>query len=252
MPKINVYLPDDLADAVREAGLPVSAICQRALEGAVRRVSAIREAALARAPDDSDPIGSQSRFTDRARTVARLAFERARSEDAPGVGTEHLLGGILGEGGNLAIRLLAALEIAPEQVERELARNRPATEPGTELGEARGFTASAASALELAVAEALSLGHNYVGCEHLLLGLIAEPDGIAGHVLRALGAEQRLARRAVMAALAGVVHLRSQDVEQKRAGAEVLSNAIRAQLQPIVDRLARVEAQLGLGQEHPG
>jgi ATP-dependent Clp protease ATP-binding subunit ClpA len=60
----------------------------------------------------------------------------------------------------------------------------------------------------LAVTEATSLGHNYIGCEHRLLGLVAEPDGIAGQVLRALGADPRLVRRAVTAALAGYVHLR--------------------------------------------
>jgi len=72
------------------------------------------------------------------------------------------------------------------------------------------------------------MGHNYIGCEHLLLGLIAEPDGTAGQVLRALGAEHRLTRRAVTAALAGYVHLRAQTQGEsqgphRRAGAAAVS-----------------------------
>ena len=65
------------------------------------------------------------------------------------------------------------------------------------------MSGTAANALELTVVEALSLGHNYVGCEHLLLGLVAEPDGTAGQVLRGLGAEQRTVRQVVSAASPG-------------------------------------------------
>src|SRR5689334_2766776 len=78
MPKINVYLPDELAEAVKEAGLPVSAICQRALEQAVRRVTAIRETSLA----DLSSADLEERFpllTGRTRTVLGLAVERASS-----------------------------------------------------------------------------------------------------------------------------------------------------------------------------
>jgi post-segregation antitoxin (ccd killing protein) len=244
MPKINVYLPDDLADAVKEANIPVSAVCQRALELAVRRVTAMREAASQVGHADDDPLGdNQARFTDRARTVVRLAFDRAKLENAPGVGTEHLLAGILAEGDNLAVRVLGALEITPDRIERELARQQ-----STETGQARGFTAAAAQAMSSSVAESLTIGHNYVGTEHVLLGLIAEPDGVAGHVLRALGAEPRLARRAVAAALAGYVHLQAQGAGNTptRAGAELVAESVRTELRPIIDRLARVEQHLGL------
>ncbi|WP_182886741.1 Clp protease N-terminal domain-containing protein [Microbispora sp. H10885] len=231
MPKINVYLPDDLAEAVKEASLPVSAICQRALEQAVRRVTAIRESILGDLEIDDPRL---SHFTPRTRAVFRLALERARGEGAPGVGTEHLLAAMLAEGTNLALHVLRAMEIEPALVERDLAARHPAVRSGAgqagesapEAGEepareegvepAAGsgrFDALAANALELAVAEAQSLGHNYIGCEHLLLGLAAEPEGIAGEVLRARGAEPRLTRRTVVAALAGYVHLRAQAQE---------------------------------------
>ncbi|TDB94418.1 hypothetical protein E1267_42800 [Nonomuraea longispora] len=95
----------------------------------------------------------------------------------------------------------------------------------------------------------------YVGCEHLLLGLVAEPDGVAGQVLRGLGAEPRLARRAVVAALAGYVHLRGeaqQGTPAAQAGQTAgesavqarLTAAIRQELQPFVQRLERLEERL--------
>jgi ATP-dependent Clp protease ATP-binding subunit ClpC len=291
MPKINVYVPDELAEAIKESGIPVSAVCQRALETAVRRVTAIREAVIT----PSTGLSASNRlthFTDRARDVMKLAVARARSQSAAEVGTEHLLHGLLAEGGNLALHVLSAMEIEPEQVGRELERHesaaagrtaaagpapdsaaqRPASvEAGVEDGGAEDggagadpgpaaldegalrFGGHAAAALELAVTEATSLGHNYVGCEHLLLGLVAEPDGAGGRILRSLGAELRLTRRAVSAAIAGYVHLRAQQGSGAPPAAEPadpmskLSELIDRQLQPVVQRLERIERNLHFG-----
>ncbi|MEE6257411.1 Clp protease N-terminal domain-containing protein [Plantactinospora sonchi] len=282
MPKINVYLPDELAEAVRASGVPVSAVCQRALEQAVRRVTAIRETALVDL-DDADLAARLPRFTERARVTVKLAVERARADGTPGVGTGHLLGGLLAEGGNLALHVLRVEEIEPERVGQALA-GRTTAEPGLDPGTSPHFTSPAANALELAVTEATAFGHNYVGCEHLLLGLIGEPEGTAGQVLRSLGAELRLTRRAVAAALAGYVHLRAQTGQSTApagetatataaasaagaptvagaapsagpgAGAAVgpaqvagmLAAAIRQELQPVVARLERLERRAGL------
>ncbi|MFI5907439.1 Clp protease N-terminal domain-containing protein [Dactylosporangium sp. NPDC051541] len=230
MPKINVYLPEELAEAVKATGVPVSAICQRALEQAVRRVTAIRETVLGEL-DDHALAARLPHLTGRVRTVLRLAAEKASgkaatnattkepteaarkaatkdnsSEEtgtATAVGTGHLLTGMLDEGGNLALHVLRAIDIDPARIPSVL-------KAGPEAGPAGQFSAPAAAALELAVTEATALGHNYVGCEHLLLGLVAEPDGAAGQALRSLGAELRLTRRAVTAALAGYVHLQAQ------------------------------------------
>jgi len=84
MPKINVYLPDDLADAVRDAGLPVSAICQRALEFAVRRITAIRQTVLSAISDEE--LGTQlTSFTARAVTVLKLARDAGGGRDRKSV-----------------------------------------------------------------------------------------------------------------------------------------------------------------------
>ncbi|MEO3869284.1 Clp protease N-terminal domain-containing protein [Nonomuraea sp. B12E4] len=294
MPKINVYLPDELAEAVKQAGVPVSAVCQRALEQAVRRVTAIRETVLTDLDLDT-PTGALTYLTARTRTVLKLAAEQARAEGATAIGTAHLLGGLLSEGTNLALHVLRAMDINSEQVKRDLTHQstpppETAADEATTGGEATAgadtadadmadadmadqppagaatqrarqgsFSSTAANALEFAVTEATSLGHNYVGCEHLLLGLVAEPDGTAGQVLRALGAEPRLTRRAVTAALAGYVHLRAQAQQGELATqapaqgpgptqdrAAMLTAAIRGELQPLVQRLERLEQHVGL------
>ena len=122
MPKINVYLPDDLADAVRDTGVPVSAICQRALEQAVRRVGAIRQMALG---DLDDLPARLPQFTARAVTSVQLAAGRAREAGAGNVTSADLLHGMLTEGANLALQVLAALDIDPGSL---------ALPAGTELG----------------------------------------------------------------------------------------------------------------------
>jgi ATP-dependent Clp protease ATP-binding subunit ClpC len=229
MPKINVYLPDDLADAVRESGLPVSAICQRALEHAVRRVTAIRQAVLTDLTD-ADLAARLPAFTARAVTVLSLARDAGR----PHIGTGHLLNGLIGEGANLALAVLRSMEIDPARL----------VVPETALGETDepgegGFSAAASNALELTVAESTALGHNYVGCEHLLIGLAAEPDGAAGRALRAAGADAKAVRRAVTAALAGY---------QRGTATTPQSSAITSLLQqalaPLIRRIEAVEARL--------
>lgn len=275
MPKINVYLPDDLAEAVKDIGVPVSAICQRALETAVRRVTAIRQATLSGVNLD-DPAGRMSHFTKRSRAAVGLALQASREQGQSYVGTEHLLAGILAEGGNLAIEVLRAMEIEPETVRQALTRealttaaegvareNGPASaathqEGAGGEGQAPRFSGPAANALELAVTEAIGLGHNYVGCEHLLLGLISEEEGAGGRVLRSLGAEYRPTRRAVSAALLGYSYVQAQKQDQPGGAAgsasgaspgaaalKMLAEAVRREMQPFIERLDRLEQRLG-------
>jgi ATP-dependent Clp protease ATP-binding subunit ClpC len=210
MPKINVYLPDELASAVREAQVPVSAICQAALERAVRDVTAARGSDVA--PDESAAgRGLFGIFTGRARQVVVLAEQAAREIPHNYVGTEHLLLGILDEGGNLAIKVLQSLDIEIADLRAELVASMG---PPTEAP--RGhvpFTPIAKRVLELTATASLSLGHNYVGSEHILLGLIEAEDGLASRVLRRMGVELRTTRRAVTTALSGFVHARQNETK---------------------------------------
>lgn len=232
MPKVNVYLPDDLAESVKETGLPVSAICQRALEQSVKRVTAIR---AVRDLTGTDPTAALTSFTQRAKDVLKLAITAAATRGATEVGTRDLLHGMLEEGQNLGVRILGTVEIDPAAVLREL-RTDPAPEPV----EVSSMGATAANALELTVVEALTLGHNYVGCEHLLLGLLAEPDGTAGRLLRGRGVETRQLRQVISAALAGYVHL------QAKQGGTALTAALGTALEPVLRRLDRLEENAGL------
>ena len=270
VPKINVYLPDDLADAVKEMGVPVSAICQRALEASVRRVTAIRQATLGEVHAD-DPAGRMAHFTARARSAVGLAVLSARASGSATVGTEHLLAGLLAEGTNLALTVLTSMEIEPAAVRQALvaagvtvatqedaAAAGAAEAAGASAGALR-FSGPAANALELAVTEAVGLGHNYIGCEHLLLGLATETEGTGGAGLRHLGADSRPVRRAIFAALAGYTAISATKQAQAAAagpanqlapggGAQMLTmlrEAVRRELEPLAERLGRLEERLG-------
>jgi ATP-dependent Clp protease ATP-binding subunit ClpC len=232
MPKVNVYLPDDLAAAVRDAQLPVSAVCQAALERAVR------EAHVWRGSDDvveREPAnGPFARFTPRARAAVACGQQAAREAHYAYVGTEHLLLGILDEGSNLALNVLAVVDLDTDDVRAELVASL--LPPNTDIPDDPPFTALAKKSLKRATDEAAGLGHTYVGCEHLLLGLLATEDGLASVVLRRMGMELRTARRAVGTALAGVAQ--GRDALAGRATPR------QATLTEILHRLEAIERRL--------
>jgi ATP-dependent Clp protease ATP-binding subunit ClpA len=203
MPKVNVYLPDELAAAVKETQIPVSAVCQAALERAVRDVTAARNAEDV-PPYELPGVGMYGRFTPRARKVMSLAQDAARSAKHSHVGTEHVLIGILDEGGNLAVKVLADLDVEADDLRAELQASMGPATKGKSKGKAGGhlpFTPLSKRALEQTAKEALRLGHNYVGSEHLLLGLLATEEGVASKVLRRMGIELHTTRQAVVMAL---------------------------------------------------
>jgi ATP-dependent Clp protease ATP-binding subunit ClpC len=235
MPKINVYLPDELAAAVRDAQLPVSSICQAALERAVRDVSSLRGADQP-PTDDQAALGIFGRFTPRAREALAIAERTARERPHNYVGTEHMLLGILDEQQNLGVKVLQALDIEPADLRVEVvAALGPATQPVAEG--AVPFTALAKSALEQTGKEAFGLGHNYIGCEHLLLGVLAVEDGVGSQVLRRMGVELRTTRRAVVSALSGFVHA-------QQAAASRPPEAKADGLDEILARLDAIERRL--------
>jgi ATP-dependent Clp protease ATP-binding subunit ClpA len=243
MPKINVYLADDLAEAVKDAAVPVSAVCQRALEQAVRRVTAIREITAGRGQANMLPDLPVVSFTKRAMSALESAQASARAEGLAEFGTGQLLRALLVHG-RMAVEVLTALEITPHQIRAALDKRGPA---GTEAGGAGTepvMSSQLAAVVELAANESSGLGNGYVGSEHLLLGLIGEPDGVAGSVLRSLGADPRVTRRTVAAALAGWSAHAQRAAENSAAAAQAadqMSAAIRAELEPVLARLDRLE-----------
>jgi ATP-dependent Clp protease ATP-binding subunit ClpC len=181
MPKVNVYLPDDLAAAVRDSGVPLSAVCQRALEQAVRDVRAARE------NKGLISMATLERFTNRARTVMRLSKEYARQAGRE-VSAEDLLLALIVEGEGVAAKALTSLGLTVEVV---------AAACDGRAGQGDGDLISG-----LALREALKLGHNYIGTEHLLLGLIA--SATASDLIAKLGLTASGVRSEVITILTGM------------------------------------------------
>jgi ATP-dependent Clp protease ATP-binding subunit ClpC len=199
------------------------------------------------------------RFTERARRVIVLAQEEARVLQHNYIGTEHLLLGLVADGQGIAAQALEAmdisLEVVREQVELVV---RPGQKP---LSGHIPFTPRAKKVLELALREALQLGDNYIGTEHILLGMLAEGDGVAAQVLTGLGVQPSVLRIQVISLSPG----RSpREVEVSgpgltgggslagrrrvaQAGPFPLPRlAIEARLQELSARLDTIEAHLGI------
>jgi ATP-dependent Clp protease ATP-binding subunit ClpA len=141
------------------------------------------------------------RFTERARQVVVLAQEEARTLKHDYVGTEHLLLGLLREEHGLAARALESLDITVERVRAQVVQIVGAGEELT--ADQIPFTPRAKQVLELALREAMNLGHNYIGTEHILLGLIREDEDIAVGILLDFGAGSETIRDAVIGMLSG-------------------------------------------------
>ncbi len=169
------------------------------------------------------------RFTDRARRVVVLAQEEARMLNHNHIGTEHILLGLIHEGNGVGAKALESLGIS-----LEAARHRIEELVGQGGSAPIGhipFTPRAKKVLELSLREALELGHNYIGTEHILLGLIRVGDGVAAQVLDELGADASRLRQEV-------IHLLSGEVEGVPEG--VTENAPEPAPQPRCPRCRRL------------
>jgi ATP-dependent Clp protease ATP-binding subunit ClpA len=190
------------------------------------------------------------RFTDRARRVVVVAQEESGKLGHNYIGTEHILLGILGTGGD-AVSVLESLGISPAAVRQQVEETI-----GRGSHEASGhspFTPRAKKVLEFSLREALQLGHNYIGTEHILLGLLREGEGVAARVLAQLGAELDRTREQVSEQLQG------QPGAEPGAYARPLRrpepagglDAIRDRLDAITAQLTSIVTKLGIGGE-PG
>ncbi len=188
------------------------------------------------------------RFTDRARRVVVLAQEEARMLNHNYIGTEHILLGLIHEGEGVAAKALESLGISLEavrsQVEEIIGQGQAA--PTGHIP----FTPRAKKVLELSLREALQLGHNYIGTEHILLGLIREGEGVAAQVLQKLGADLNRVRQQVIQLLQGYAGKgEGPPGEQAPQGSMVLdqfgrnltANAREGKLDPVIGREKEIE-----------
>src|SRR5216684_7441739 len=188
------------------------------------------------------------RFTDRARRVVVLAQEEARMLGHTYIGTEHILLGLIHEGEGVAAKALESLGISQQAVRQQV---EEIIGPGQQAPSGHiPFTPRAKKVLELALREALQLGHNYIGTEHILLGLIREGEGVAAQVLQKLGADLNRVRQQVIQLLSGYTgNGESQPGEQNPQGAMVLDQfgrnltqlARENKLDPVIGREKEIE-----------
>src|SRR5881392_444200 len=152
-------------------------------------------------PDRKEGTQVFERFTERARQVVVLAQDEARALKHNYIGTEHILLGLLREEEGLAARVLESLDITVEEVRAQVAR---IVGQGDEVTTGQiPFTPRAKKVLELALREALSLGHNYIGTEHILLGLVRENEGVAARILLDFDADAEKIRNEIIRMLSG-------------------------------------------------
>ncbi|MBM3250012.1 MAG: ATP-dependent Clp protease ATP-binding subunit [Candidatus Omnitrophica bacterium] len=188
-----------------------------------------------------------NRFTERARKVIILAKEEARRFNHDYIGTEHILLGLVREGEGVAAAVLQKMGVSLENIRLEIEK---LVQPGptTQIIGDIPFTPRAKKALELAAEEARSLGHNYIGTEHLLLGLIREGEGIASQVLLNLGLDLNTVRNEVMEILGSALPGMGGAAQQKTKtpaldafGRDLTLLAKENKLDPVIDRIQEIE-----------
>jgi ATP-dependent Clp protease ATP-binding subunit ClpC len=177
------------------------------------------------------------RFTERARQVVVLAQEEARTLKHNYIGTEHILLGLLREEEGLAARVLESLDITVERVRAQVVR---IVGSGEEVTSGQiPFTPRAKKVLELALREALSLGHNYIGTEHILLGLVRENEGVAARILLDFDADSEKIRNEVIRMLSGPGGRRQGQSGGAAAGAGAGSSGEGKKSSKLLDQFGR-------------
>jgi ATP-dependent Clp protease ATP-binding subunit ClpC len=185
------------------------------------------------------------RFTDRARRVVVLAQEEARMLNHNYIGTEHILLGLVHEGDGVAAKAMAAMEISLEKVRQQVEEiiGRGAQAPSGHIP----FTPRAKRVLELSLRESLQLGHNYIGTEHILLGLIREGEGVAAQVLVRLGADlNRVRQQVIQLVHGGKGEAQEADLPRSALARGLSLGEIHETLKAIAERLTAIERHLGI------
>ncbi len=183
------------------------------------------------------------RFTERARRVIILAREEAERYHHEYLGTEHILLGILKDGGGIAITVLQKLAVDLKQLKQEVERNLPRSLNTLVVGEIP-FTPKAKKVLEFAVEEARLMGHNYIGTEHLLLGLLKEKDGVAFKVLNTFGVRLVETREKILSLLQEPMQQskeKSKTPALDEFGRDLADLASQGKLDPVIGRENEIE-----------
>src|SRR5258706_4924442 len=187
------------------------------------------------------------KFTERVRKVIYLAREEAARLQHDYIGTEHLLLGVIREGEGIAATVLNNLGLDLDRIRQEVENMVSASGGTMTIGEIP-FTPRAKRVLELAVEEARSLGHNYVGTEHLLLGLIREGEGVAAKVLLELGVDRKRVREETLKLLGGQPAPSGQEREERpetpalnQFGRDLTQLAREGKLDPVIGREKEIE-----------
>lgn len=192
-----------------------------------------------------------NRFTERARKVIILAKEEARRFNHDYIGTEHILLGLIREGEGVAATVLQKMGVSLDNIRLEIEK---LVQPGptTQIMGDIPFTPRAKKALELAAEEARNLGHNYIGTEHLLLGLIREGEGVASQVLLNLGLDLNTVRNEVMELLGSALpgmnqgsgvqgQAKTKTPALDAFGRDLTTLAKENKLDPVIDRKEEIE-----------
>jgi ATP-dependent Clp protease ATP-binding subunit ClpC len=183
------------------------------------------------------------RFTERARRVIILAREEAERHHHEYLGTEHILLGMLKDGGGIAITVLQKAGLSIDQIRLEVERHLPRNANSLIVGEIP-FTPKAKKVLEYAVEEARLMGHNYIGTEHLLLGLLKEKEGIAAKVLNTLGIRLVETREKILNLLqepATKTKEKSKTPALDEFGRDLTELAQAGKLDPVIGREEEIE-----------
>jgi len=187
------------------------------------------------------------KFTERVRKVIYLAREEAARLQHDYIGTEHLLLGVIREGEGIAATVLNNLGLDLDRIRQEVENMVSAAGGTMTIGEIP-FTPRAKRVLELAVEEARSLGHNYVGTEHLLLGLIREGEGVAAKVLLELGVDRKRVREETLKLLGGTPSAGATEREERpetpalnQFGRDLTQLAREGKLDPVIGRDKEIE-----------
>lgn len=188
------------------------------------------------------------RFTDKGRKIIILAREEAERHQNDYLGTEHIVLGVLREGDGIALAVLKKMGLAPEQVRLEIERNLPGGGNTLTFGEIP-FTPRVKRVIEYAIEEARLLGHNYIGSEHLLLGVLREEEGIGGKILRSLGANLLSARQLTLNLLRRLNTVKDKDKKSNTPaldefGRDLTRLAAEGKLDPVIGRKDEIERVL--------